>query len=165
MVVKIKNHHIMKSHLLIVLLVVSIYACDKKTEVEPSTPHTQNEINIALTKQYFEHFNAHEWQKMAAMYSETAAFKDPSLGDTIVTQTRAQTIAKYSELEVLFPDLHDEVLRVYPSGAHHVIVEFISTGTAPDASVFKLPICTIFTFKDEKIIKDFTYYDNFDTVE
>jgi ketosteroid isomerase-like protein len=58
--------------------------------------------------------------------------------------------------------LKDEVKAVYPSGENHIIVEFISTGTAPDNSKFELPICTIFTIENGKITKDFTYYDNFE---
>ncbi|MHA6247427.1 nuclear transport factor 2 family protein [Pontibacter sp. CAU 1760] len=118
--------------------------------------------NVDLVNRYFEHFNNHDWEKMAAMYTETAAFKDPSIGQGIVKQTREQTIQKYSELNEVFPDLTDKVIQVYPSGEKHVIVEFVSSGTAPDGSVFELPICTIFTIENGKIIKDFTYYDNFE---
>ncbi|OKL41093.1 hypothetical protein A3841_14810 [Pontibacter flavimaris] len=123
---------------------------------------TMDTENVNLVNQYFEHFNNHEWEKMAGMYTETAAFKDPSLGQGIVTQTRKQTIQKYSELNEAFPDLKDKVIQIYPSGEKHVIVEFVSSGTAPDGSEFELPICTIFTIEDGKIIQDFTYYDNFE---
>lgn len=54
---------------------------------------------------------------------------------------------------------------MYPSGENHIIVEFVSSGTAPDNSKFELPICTIFTIENGLITKDFTYYDNFDTLE
>ena len=63
------------------------------------------------------------------MYSEPATFKDPSFGPRVVTQTRAQTIEKYREMSEMFPDLHDEVLQMYPSGDNHLIVEFASSGT------------------------------------
>jgi ketosteroid isomerase-like protein len=118
--------------------------------------------NEKLVKTYFEHFNNHDWKKMAEMYTETADFKDPSLGIRIVKQTQQQTIKKYSELNNVFPDLKDEIKAVYPSGDNHIVVEFISTGTAPDNSKFELPICTIFTIENGKITKDFTYYDNFE---
>jgi hypothetical protein len=36
--------------------------------------------NEKLVKKYFEHFNNHEWEKMANLYVETADFKDTSLG-------------------------------------------------------------------------------------
>ena len=65
----------------------------------------------------------------------------------------------------IFPDLHDKVIQIYPSGENHIIVEFVSTGTAPDNSKFELPICTIFTIENGLITKDFTYFDNFEEDE
>ena len=118
--------------------------------------------NIKLVNQYFEHFNNHDWTKMADMYLNNADFKDPSLGPGIVKQTRQQIIDKYSELNKIFPDLHDKVLEIYPSGDKNIIVEFVSSGTAPDSSKFELAICTIFNIENGLITKDFTYYDNFD---
>jgi hypothetical protein len=114
---------------------------------------------IELVKQYFDYFNKHDWVNMASMYEEVSDFKDPSLGKEIVKQTREDIIKKYSGLNNMFPDLHDEIIQIYESD-NDVIVEFISTGTAPDDSKLELPICTIFSFKNGKIIKDFTYYDN-----
>lgn len=132
----------------------------------------QNQSNIMettknekLIKQYFEYFNEHDWKKMSEMYTETADFKDPSLGQRIVKQTRKQIEDKYEELNNVFPDLHDKVIQVYPSGEKHIIVEFVSTGTAPDNSKFELPICTIFTIENGLITKDFTYFDNFEEGE
>lgn len=121
--------------------------------------------NEKLVKQYFEHFNNHEWTEMANMYAETSDFKDPSLGQGIVKQTRQQIMDKYSELNEIFPDLHDEVIKIYPSGNKHIIVEFVSSGTAPDNSKFEIPICTIFTIENGIITKDFSYFDNFDEEE
>lgn len=117
--------------------------------------------NVDLINQYFEHFNNHDWEKMAEMYTETAEFKDPSLGQGIVAQTREQIVQKYSELNGIFPDLKDKVVQIYPSGENNVIVEFVSSGTASNGSEFELPICTIFTIENGKFVKDFTYYDNF----
>lgn len=117
--------------------------------------------NEKLVKTYFEHFNKHDWKALASMYTPTAEFKDPSLGSGIIKQTQQQIIDKYSELNTIFPDLNDTVIATYPSGENHIIVEFISTGTAPDNTKFVLPICTIFTIENGKINKDFTYFDNF----
>lgn len=121
--------------------------------------------NEKLVKQYFEYFNKHDWKKMSKMYVETADFKDPSLGQGIVKQTRKQIEDKYTELNQVFPYLQDKVIQIYPSGEKHIIVEFISTGTAPDNSKFELPICTIFTIENGLITKDFSYFDNFDEDE
>ena len=118
--------------------------------------------NEKLIKQYFEYFNKHDWKKMSEMYVPVSDFKDPSLGQGIVKQSRKQILEKYSALNELFPDLKDKIISIYPSGDKNVIVEFISSGTAPDGSKFQLPICTIFTIENGKITKDFTYYDNFE---
>lgn len=121
--------------------------------------------NEKLVIQYFERFNKHEWTKMANMYSEISEFKDPSLGQGIVKQTRQQIIDKYSELNKVFPNLHDKVIQIYPSGDKHIIVEFVSSGTALDNSKFELPISTILTIENGMITKDFTYFDNFEEQE
>lgn len=121
---------------------------------------SQNE-NELLVRRYYEYFNAHRWNDMAAMYSPNAEFKDPSLGLGIVVQSQEQIVEKYSGLAEMFPDIRDTVVATYPSGSKHIIVEFVSSGTAPDGSSFELPICTIFTFGDGLITQDFTYYDNF----
>jgi steroid delta-isomerase-like uncharacterized protein len=117
--------------------------------------------NEALVRKYYELFNAHRWEDMAALYAPSAQFKDPSLGQGIVPQTREQIAKKYSELAGTFPDIKDTVVATYPSGSKHIIVEFVSSGTAPDGSRFELPIATIFTIENGLITQDFTYYDNF----
>ena len=64
----------------------------------PTKPTMQTFDAHAFVAQYFAHFNNHDWEKMANMYVENAAFKDPSLGPGIVPQTRQQIIAKYAEM-------------------------------------------------------------------
>ena len=91
----------MKKLLLNLLLLATIISCTKKEETSEKQTTAQNP-NEALVKQYFEHFNAHEWTKMAEMYADTAYFKDPSLGAGIVKQTRQQTSTKYAELNKVF---------------------------------------------------------------
>lgn len=139
------------------LMFFNFIACNIQNEKSITTSNHEK-----LVKQYFEHFNNHEWAKMANMYSEVSEFKDPSLGPGIVKQTRQQIIEKYSELNKLFPNLYDQVIQMYPSGDNHIIVEFVSSGTAPDSSKFELPICTILTIENGMITKDFTYFDNFE---
>lgn len=147
----------MKKIFFVFFLFTAFTACNNQKQGTMNA--TENE---KLVNQYFDHFNNHEWTQMAKLYSESVDFKDPSLGQGIVKQTRQQIIDKYSGLNDMFPDLKDNVIQIYPSGDKNIIVEFISTGTAPDGSTFELPICTIFTIDNGMITKDFTYYDNFD---
>jgi ketosteroid isomerase-like protein len=141
---------------------VLLSACQEQPAPAPTkeAPQTASN-NQALVAQYYKHFNAHNWEQMAAMYAESAEMKDPSLGPDMVRQSRAEIAQKYGELAQMFPDVRDSVVAVYPSGDKHIIVEFISMGTAPDQSTFRLPICTVFTIEDGLITQDFTYYDNF----
>ena len=142
-----------------VIILLSILLNAACTRNEFSSQQEQNQV---LIEHYFNHFNNHNWQKMAELYIEKAEFKDPSLGNGIVKMTRAEIKAKYSELNQVFPDIHDKVIKTYPSGDKNITVEFVSSGTAPDGSSFKLPICTIFTIENGKITQDFSYFDNFD---
>lgn len=151
----------MRKILSVFILTFILIGCNNQTKEKTMDTST----NEKLFKQYFEHFNNHEWTKMADMYAETTDFKDPSLGQGMVKQTRQQIVDKYSELNKVFPDLHDQVIQTYPSDDKHIIVEFISSGTAPDHSKFELPICTIFTIENGVITKDFSYFDNFDEEE
>lgn len=152
----------MKHIVYFLIIVMGLSACDQQTNTRTDGKHQLQTKNIELVKQYFEYFNQHEWAPMADMYADPGVFKDPSLGPGMVEQTRAEIILKYAQMNELFPDLHDEVVHIYPSGEQHVIVEFVSTGTAPDSSTFELPICTIFTIEQGIITKDFTYFDHFE---
>ena len=126
-----------------------------------SADKTQAE-NKELIENYFKLFNDHNWKALSELYVENAEFKDPSFGNGTVKQSKAEFFKKYTELNQVFPDLKDKVIQVYPSGDQHIIVEFVSTGTAPDQSKFELPISTIFSIENGKITKDYTYYDNFE---
>jgi ketosteroid isomerase-like protein len=151
----------MKSFLLLLFSSILLASC--KEQKQPATiPVINTSANEELVKQYFSYFNQHDFVKMAAMYTDTADFKDPTLGPGIVKQTREQTIKKYTALKDIFPDIKDEVLNIYPSREKNVIVEFVSKGKALDNTTFELPICTIFTIENGKITKDYTYFDNFE---
>lgn len=146
----------MRQLIALVTCVVAIISC-KDASKETNTTNS----NEQLIQTYYQYFNQHDWQKMADIYTDSATFKDPSLGTGIVMQTKAQIVQKYKGLNDMFPNIKDSIVAIYPSGKQQVIVEFVSTGTGADKSPFTLPICTIFTIENGKITKDFTYYDNF----
>lgn len=147
----------MKNIFIFLTCILALHSCNNLNR-----PHMNINENEKIVQQYFEHFNNHDWTKMANMYAETTDFKDPSLGQGIVKQTRQQIIDKYSKLNEQIPDLHDEIIQTYPSGDKHIIVEFMARGTAPDGTQFQLPICVIFTIENGIITKDFSYFDNFE---
>ena len=122
------------------------------------TSPREDQQNVAVATKMFEAFNRHEWDSMAGYYADPAQFLDPSFGMEYVSKTRRETAAKYGEMAEMFPNIHDEVVGMYPSG-DKVTVEFVSTGTMGDTLSFKLPIVTVLTFKDGLIVRDATYYD------
>jgi ketosteroid isomerase-like protein len=137
----------MMKQLLALLFVCGVFSC-----TSPLDKNTDTAVKI------FEAFNTHDWEKMASYYSDPALFMDPSYGKSFVSKSRKETVAKYRELQHMFPDVTDQVTGVYPSG-DQVIVEFVSTGTNSEGASFTLPIICVLTFKDGLIIKDATYYD------
>jgi len=153
----------MKTFFPFLLSVVMLVACSNNTNHSTQTTTDPSSVeNEKLIRRYFDTFNKHQWKELAGFYTENAEFKDPSFGIEPIQQNHAQIIEKYSAMGEMFPDLRDEIKAIYPSGEHCIVVEFVSTGTAPDSSSFTLPICTIFTIENGKISKDYTYYDNFE---
>lgn len=143
----------------LVLLMVTLFSCNNSKQ-NLNNMDTQV-TNKKIIEQYFKYFNNYEWQKMADMYIEQPEMKDPAYGIKNIKMTKANIVKKYSELNQIIHDVHDNVINMYYSG-DNVIVEFESSGTAPDGSKFVIPICTIFEIKNGKITKDLTYYDNFE---
>jgi hypothetical protein len=148
----------MKKIVFTIVICCSLFACKQENK---------NSIvaNDVFIQKYFETFNKHDWAALANFYADTAQFKDPTLGKGIVTQNKQQTIKKYTELNAVFPNLQDKIVNTYVANDSIIVVEFISTGTAIDNTSFKLPICTILTLRNGLIVKDFTYFDNFDEAE
>lgn len=143
--------------------IAAFSSCTNEKAKEQPVPAPASSVGSnpeGVARLLFERFNQHDWEGMAALYTDTAEFKDPSFGKGIVKQTRAETVKKYKELNAMFTNFRDSVTAMYPSGDKHITVEFISKGTAPDGTVFELPICTILTIENGFIRKDFTYYDN-----
>lgn len=71
----------MKTMLLLFIAAFALISCSNQTQQTMST--TDNE---QFVKQYFEHFNNHDFAKMANMYAETTDFKDPSLDRELLSR-------------------------------------------------------------------------------
>ena len=146
-------------NILIFSVLFLFFSCKQSEEKIISTKETSSE-NEKIAKELFVHFNNHDWQKMADLYTENPEFKEPTSGMKPQLKSRAQIVKEYREMQSMFPDVQNSVVAVYPSGKNKVIVEFVSKGTNPDKTKFELPICTIFTKENGKITKDYTYFDN-----
>ncbi len=124
-----------------------------------NSPQVQEAENVKLVRSMFDAFNKHDWHSMAAYYSDSALFLDPAFGTTYVKQNHEQMEKKYQEMEDYFPNIHDSIAGIYPSGAN-VMVEFVSTGAAPDSTSFRLPISSVLTIQNKQIVREATYYNN-----
>lgn len=139
---------------LFIFLMFSFAACRERQAPNLEIDFTQR------VQHYFELFNSHQWEQLSNLYADTASMRDPSLGVECIRQTKQEIKTKYQELQKIIPDVHDSIISIYPSKSNSCTVEFVSSGTLPDGSHMKLPICTIFTYKDSLIVADYTYYDN-----
>lgn len=153
-----------KNSIFCCLLLLGTGAC-KKTETSPQPAQTNTVMQTPDTahaepvRKMFEAFNKHDWELMASYYSDPAEFLDPSLGKNYVKLSRAQLAKKYADLQKGAPDIKDDIAGFYISGEENVVVQFTSSGTS-GGQKWSLSICTVFTVKDGKIMRDATYYDN-----
>ncbi len=115
--------------------------------------------NLEITKKMFAAFNAHSWQEMASCYSADAQYLDPAYGQNFVSKTHQEVVAKYFEMQQMFPNIKDSIVEMQAVNGQ-VVVQFVSSGSSGDSINFKLPICTVLTFANGKIVRDATYYDN-----
>jgi ketosteroid isomerase-like protein len=140
-----------------IAIAITVYFCNFNQQAI-------QEINSMPSSQfvddYFATFNQHNWQKLSEFYADSTMLKDPAFGLLPIKQSKLDIQKKYEVLHQSITDVHDSVVKIY-TAKDHVIVEFLSRGTAPDGVTFSLPICTIFGFENGKIVEDFTYYDNF----
>lgn len=151
----------MKSILVCLAISMTIVACNNAAKSEPKETQVNPAVeNEKLVRQLFDHFNKHEWDKMASLYADTAEFKDPAWGQEIRKQSHQDIVGHYSQLQSFLPNIAISSLTLYPSGDKHIIAEFVSTGSSPGSMTISVPICTIFTIENGKILKDYTYYDN-----
>ncbi len=112
------------------------------------------EVPTQLTKEIFEAFNSHDWEKMVSYYAEKVEYVSPDGR----FETKAEVLAYYKGMHQAFPDIHDEIVSLYPSG-NSVVVEFIATATTPDGGRMHLPILGVLTFENGKVVRDVTYFD------
>lgn len=134
--------------LIAVIMIAAVSGCNR-----------EEQQNIELTQKMFAAFNAHNWQEMASCYSAEAQYLDPAYGSVFVTKTHQEIVAKYFEMQQMFPNINDSIVEMQAVN-NQVVVQFVSSGSSGDSIQLKLPICTVLTFANGKIVKDATYYDN-----
>ncbi|MBS7564476.1 nuclear transport factor 2 family protein [Mucilaginibacter sp. Bleaf8] len=119
---------------------------------------TENNTSKATIQALFDAFNRHDWKKMASYYADTTLMLDPEYGTAYVKKSQQDIIATHQNLQKFSPDVRDSITSLTMAG-NTAVAEFVSSGTTADGTKWTLPICSVITFKDGKIIKDATYYD------
>ena len=66
-------------NLLFLSLVSFVFSC-KQNEEKVIISESNSANNEKIARELFVHFNNHDWQKMADLYSEKAGFKEPASG-------------------------------------------------------------------------------------
>jgi hypothetical protein len=145
-----------KIYLLYTIAALALAACRQPAAAPVKS--SSKKVNEAIVRATFDAFNQHDWKKMASYYAEPAQFLDPEFGTEYVSKNQKEIAASHAGLEKFSPDVKDSLTSVITSG-NKVVVEFISSGTTADKKAWHLPVSTIFTLKNGKIIKDATYYD------
>ncbi len=113
--------------------------------------------NLKTATAMFDAFNQHDWNKMASFYAADAKFLDPAYGIDWVKKNKTELMANYAAMQKVSPDIKDQISAIF-AGDDKVSIQFTSSGTT-EGHQWTLPISTILTFKDGKIISDATYYD------
>lgn len=147
----------MKKLILIVFIALITCSCNNKKVNNPENLQTAR--NIEIVKSMFDAFNRYDWEVMANYFADPLIVLDPSYGQDYVQKANSELVSKYSKFPEWSPDIQDSIVAIY-AHENSVIAEFISYGTTQNGEKWKLPICTVFHFKDGEIIRDATYYDN-----
>ena len=75
----------LKTLVTILLILFTTISC-KKTETKKNN-NMKNSENKTTVAQYFEYFNAHNWEAKAAMYVAKPKMKDPAYGTKMMQMT------------------------------------------------------------------------------
>jgi ketosteroid isomerase-like protein len=111
----------------------------------------------AVADRLFEAFNRHDIDAMAGLYAADAEIISPDHPKALRGPAGARAI--YTPLFARFPDLHDRVVTMTAQG-DRVAVEFVSNGcAAPAKECFELPIVSVLTVRDGRIVGDVSYFD------
>lgn len=141
----------------------SVFLALASCQQSVTTPKEQNlsAANVATIRQMFDAFNAHDWKKMTTFYANPYQALDPAFGMKHINQAHDEMLKHYSGLEAFSPDVKDSLILVEPVGKNKILVQFVSKGTMTEPKMpWSLPICSILTLENGKIIADETYYDN-----
>jgi limonene-1,2-epoxide hydrolase len=146
----------------LLLLFIPVVSCSDTSQKTAVTDNASNKgkDNVAIVEQMYAAFNEHDWKKMAGFYTNPVTFLDPAYGNSHVQKTHDDMLKHYSGLQQWSPDVWDSITFIAPIDDNRVLIQFTSTGTTADKKEkWSLPLCTVLTLENGKIVKDEVYYD------
>lgn len=109
-----------------------------------------------LVHMMFEAFNAHDAERVAALYAPDAIVYAPDQCQPTVGREAIQL--SYQALFTEVGDVQDRLINTVVE-EEQVAVRFIATSQRPGAS-FELPIASFMTIKNGLITEEWVYFDN-----
>ena len=125
---------------------------------KPPAVDDQTDSNLTLIKNLYAAANRHDWPEVASYYSNPTRFLEPSMGADYHPVLHEEIIARYVSLEEAYSNFRMEIVGIYPY-RNTVTVEYVSTGAEITGHLWKLPMCSVFTLKDGKIVQEAVYYN------
>jgi steroid delta-isomerase-like uncharacterized protein len=134
----------------VVAVSFALSAPDAKGEDLTATP-------IEVSQRLFEAFNRHDADTLAALYAHDAVLVSPDHPAPLRGPSAVRAV--YAALFAQFPDIHDRIVSVTAQD-ERVAVEFVSTGCMADAAhCIELPIVSVLTIREGRIVRDVSYFD------
>ena len=128
-----------------------------------------SESSGPITKRIAAHFeaaNRHDLKALANDYTQDATGESPNWGKPM--HSADSIVYQYSRIFLSTPDLHFEITKTQV-GSSHAVVEYTFNGTLANlekdvpefmrGKKYSFPACTIFEFKDGKIVREASYFD------
>jgi|SRR5579859_711553 len=119
-----------------------------------------SEQSIRVVQEFFEAWNAHDWDRWEQLHAEEAHHAGPDHAQPLVG--REPILKAHTGLAKVFPDFCYEITRIFAQG-DLVCAEWILTGTqegampvpggkaAPSGKSIRVPGCFVFQVADGKV--------------
>ncbi len=137
------------SKLWYIILSIVVFSCatDNHEEEDDSVLQLQE-----IGEEYIQHFNTHNWEKLALLFAPSVDVAMFPAGDNRVTVTNVDLVSMLQDLERAYPDFRYDVVARHPS-ANTLIFELYAHGVSPTGDTLSESTCKVLEFDDKMLIK------------
>ncbi len=115
------------------------------------------QTNLETVKRMYELFNKRQWQEIASLYTEQAAFLTNNQ-DSFITHSKDEIPSIFEAFERKYPGIQEKILYIEESG-DLVYVQFLTSGKTKSGKPWQQIAWTIFTVENRKIARVASYYN------